>query len=137
VEGTLNAGSVTKATIQILHLANTTLIPVIGEVGVNVLFKRSLHLTSKTFSWLAIAENHGDTGELLTRLSQCLAGRHTDATIECSSAVLIDFTELLATLIGDSLVETLLGSLIEPLALSSKQNKTPKQEQTPKQDTTL
>ncbi len=123
-------GAVAKATIQTLHQVNVILTPVIGEVGFNVLFKRSLHLTSRTFPWLTIAENRGDTGDLFASLGERLAGRDTNEAVEASSALLTGFTELLATLIGDSLVETLLGSLSASLAPSSKQDTTPKQDTT-------
>ncbi len=123
VEGALDAGAVAKATIQTLRQVNVILTPVIGEVGFNVLFKRSLHLTSRTFPWLTIAENHGDTGDLLATLGEHLAGRDTNEAVEASSTLLAGFTELLATLIGDSLVDTLLGSLsasLEPSFLSRR-----------------
>src|SRR5680860_65105 len=119
-EGALDA----NATIQTLRQMNVILTPVIGEVGVNVLFKRSLQLTSKTFPWLTTAENHGDTGDFLASLGARLAGRDTNVAVEASSALLAGFTELLATLIGDSLVETLLGSLSAPLAPPSRQDTT-------------
>ncbi len=121
-EGPLDAGAVANATIQTLRQVNVILTPVIGEVGVNVLFKRSLHLTSRTFPWLTIAEHQGDTGDLLENLSPRLAGRDTNEAVEASSALLAGFTELLATLIGDSLVETLLGPLSASLTPSSKQD---------------
>jgi hypothetical protein len=123
-------GPEANATIQTLRQANVILTPVIGEVGVNVLFKRSLHLTNRTFPWLTVAENHGDTSNFLTSLSERLAGRDTNEAVEASSALLAGFTELLATLIGDSLVENLLGSLSAPLAPSSRQETTPKQDTT-------
>lgn len=127
-ESALDAGAVAKSTIQTLRQVNVTLTPVIGEVGVNVLFKRSLHLTSRTFPWLTIAENHGDTGDFLASLGARLAGRDTNEAVEASSALLAGFTELLANLIGDSLVETLLGSFSASLPPSSKQETTPKQD---------
>jgi hypothetical protein len=52
VEGALDAVAVANATIQTLRQVNVSLTPMIGEVGVNVLFKRSLHLTSRTVPWL-------------------------------------------------------------------------------------
>jgi hypothetical protein len=129
-EVALDAGAVANATIQTLRQVNVTLTPVIGEVGVNVLFKRALHLTSRTFPWLAVAESHRDTGDFIASLGARLAGRDTNEAVEASSALLAGFTELLANLIGDSLVETLLGSLSVPLAPSSRQETTPKQDTT-------
>lgn len=122
------SGAVADATIQTLIHMNVILIPIIGEVGCNVLFKRSLHLSSRTFPWLAIAENYEDTDDLFTSINARLANRHTNEAIEASSALLAGFTELLATLIGDSLVEILLGSLNKSQTPSSKQKKTSKQD---------
>jgi hypothetical protein len=127
----LDADAVANATFQTLHQVNVILTPVIGEMGVNVLFKRSLHLTSRSFPWLTIAENHGDTGDLLASLDTRLADRDRHEATEASSALLADFTALLATLIGESLVETLLGSLSDSLAPSSKRETTPEQDTTP------
>jgi hypothetical protein len=127
-EAALDAGAVANATVQTLRQVNVILTPVIGEVGVNVLFKRSLYLTNRTFPWLTTAENHRDTGDFIASLGALLAGRDTNEAVEASSALLAGFTELLATLIGDSLVKTLLGSLSTPLAPSSRQETTPKQD---------
>lgn len=127
-ESDLDAGAVADATIQTLIHMNIILSPIIGEVGCNVLFKRSLHLSSRTFPWLAIAENYGDTDDLFASINVRLANHHTNEVIEASSALLEGFTELLATLIGDSLVETLLGSLNEAQTPASKQKKTSKQD---------
>ena len=129
-EGALDAGAVANTTIQTLREVNIILTPVIGEVGVNVLFKRALHLTSRTFPWLAVAENHRDTSDFLASFGERLAGRDTNESVEASSALLAGFTELLANLIGDSLVETLLDSVSASLAPSSKQETTPKQDTT-------
>ena len=129
-EVAFDAGAVARSAIQTLHQVNVILTPVIGEVGVNVLFKRSLHLTSRTFPGLTIAENHGDTSDLLASLGERLANRDANEATEASSAVLAGFTDLLATLIGNSLVETLLRSNGAPLAPSSKQDTTPKQDTT-------
>jgi len=121
-EGAMDAGAVANATIQTLRQLSVILTPVIGEVGVNVLFKRSLHLTRRTFPWLTIAEHQGDTGDFLANLRARLADRDTNEAAEASSALLVGFTELLATLIGDSLVETLLGPLSASLTPFSKQD---------------
>ena len=121
-DGALDASAVANNTIQTLRQVNVILTPVIGEVGVNVLFKRSLHLTSRTFPWLTIAEHQGDTGDLLANLRARLAGRDTNEAVEASSALLVGFTELLATLIGDSLVETLLAPLSASLTPFSTQD---------------
>ncbi|HTN35118.1 MAG TPA: hypothetical protein VL091_14010 [Marinobacter sp.] len=130
-EGAVDAGGIAENTIQILLRVNAILTPVIGELGVNALFKRALHLTSKSFPWLTPAETQLDTSDLLEALSARLAGRNVNEAAEARSVLLADFTELLTTLIGHSLVETLLGSLSASLSPSFNQKTAPSQDTTP------
>lgn len=127
-EDVADASAVADATIQTLMHMNVILTPIIGEVGCNALFKRSLHLSSRTYPWLAISENQEDTIDFFASVNARLAKRNTNETIKASSALLEGFTELLSTLIGDTLVETLLGSLNESQTPSPKQKKTSKQD---------
>lgn len=127
-EGSIDADAVAMATSKTLGEVNVLLTPVVGELGVNVLLKRSLHLTSRAYPWLAIADNHENTDDFLERLRERLAGRETRETVEVSSALLAGFTELLASLIGNSLVDTLLGPLSASLAPSYTLGTTPRQD---------
>lgn len=120
-KGAHDGGAVAEATILVLRQVNFKLAPVIGERGVNVLFKRSLHLTSRAFPWLIIAGDYGDDADPLTSLSECLAERDANEATDASSTLLVSFTELLESLIGESLAETLLGPPSGSLSLSSKQ----------------
>ena len=97
------------------------LAPVIGARGVDALFSRSLHVTSKTFPWLAMAGNDGNSAALLASLKVRLAGQETAAAAEASDALLVNFTELLATLIGESLTERLLAPVWLPPSPESEQ----------------
>ena len=108
--GDPDASAIAEATLNTWHQVAARLAPVIGARGVDVLFSRSLHLTSSAFPWLAITGDHGDSAALLASLKARLAGRETDAATEASHALLVTFTELLATLIGESLTERLLSS---------------------------
>lgn len=107
-----NASVVAEATLNIWQQMATRLTPVIGKRGVEVLFSRSLHLTSNTFPWLAIAGNHGDNAALIANLKAHLANNGTNDAIEASSALLVTFTELLSTLIGASLTERFLRPVL-------------------------
>jgi len=105
----LNASVVAEATLNIWQQMVARLTPLIGERGVEVLFNRSLHLTSSTFPWLNLAGDHGDNAALIANLKAHLAGSRTNDAIEASSALLVTFTELLSTLIGAALTERLLN----------------------------
>lgn len=103
-----DASVVAKATLHVWHQMAVGLTPVIGTRGVNVLFSRSLHLTSKAFPSLVIAGDHADNAAMLDSLKARLAGSETKEAIEASCALIVTFTELLSTMIGQSLTEKLL-----------------------------
>lgn len=105
---TPDANEVGEATLKIWQQMVTWLAPVIGMRGVIVLFSRSLHLTNSAFPGLALTGNHVDNDALLLSLKARLASTETDDAIEASYVLLVTFTELLSTLIGESLTEQLL-----------------------------
>ncbi|MEJ1962285.1 MAG: hypothetical protein WDO56_12345 [Gammaproteobacteria bacterium] len=90
------------------------LAPVIGARGVDVLFRRALHLTSTAFPWLQLARDHEGGIAVLESVTMRLAGQEASSAAEASHALLVTFTELLATLIGETLTERLLGPVWAP-----------------------
>ena len=116
-----DASAVAEATIGTWHQVSARLAPVIGARGVDVLFRRALHLTSTAFPWLATAGEHGDGAGSIANFRARLETRETAAAAEASHALLVTFTELLATLIGSSLTERLLGSIWTPPPPASEQ----------------
>lgn len=109
-----DASAVAEATISTWHLVAAQLMPVIGAGGVDVLFSRSLYLTSASFPCLTIPEDHQDTIALLANLKEHLAVCEPDIAAEASNTLLGTFVELLMSLIGESLVKRLLISVWEP-----------------------
>lgn len=105
------AGLIAKAAISTWHDVSLRLAPVIGGQGVYVLFRHAVYVTGKTFPWLAMATNEGSNTELLAVLQARLAGSDADLAVEASNALLINFAELLAGLIGESLSERLLAPI--------------------------
>ena len=90
------------------------LAPVIGVRGVTVLLRRAVHLTSTTFPWLQVPENEQEGAVLLQTLTTRLAEQRASTAVEASRALLVTFTELLTTLIGESLTERLLSPVWAP-----------------------
>ncbi len=111
--GARDASAVAEATLDTWYQVATRLEPVIGARGVDVLFRRSLHLTCNALPWLEIVEDHGDSSALLASLKARLASREPDAAAEAGYTLLVTFIELLATLIGESLTQRLLGPVWE------------------------
>jgi len=112
--GGSDAAAVAEATISTWHQMAGRLSPVIGVQGVNVLFSRSLHLTSATFPWLVNDGDRGSNAAQLATLEARLAGCKPEVSAEASYALLVNFTELLTTLIGAPLTGRLLSPVWEP-----------------------
>lgn len=117
-----DASAVAEATISIWHQIVIRLAPVIGAHGVDVLFRRSLYLASAAFPWLATADDPGDSAALFANIKTRLEGRETNVAMEASYTLLVTFTELLTSLIGESLTERLLGPVwVAPAAIPEKE----------------
>lgn len=109
-----NAGAMAEAAISTWHQAAVRLAPVIGAQGVEVLFRRSLHLTKATIPWLTMAMDDGSFVALLATLQARLAERDAAEALEASHLLLVNFTELLGSLIGKSLTNRLLAPIWTP-----------------------
>jgi hypothetical protein len=116
-----NAATIAEATASTWRLVTEQLAPVIGARGLDVLFSRALHQTSASFPWLEVAEDRGGSATPMTSLMACLTGQHPSTAAEASTALLVRFTELLATLIGESLTTRLLGPVWDFPSLPSGQ----------------
>ena len=116
-----DANAVAEAAISTWQKTAAQIAPVIGVGGIDVLFNRSLHLTCIAFPWLTIVGDHRDHAALLANIKAHLASRDTDIAVEAGCTLLVTFTELLISLIGESLVERLLGPVWVPLLPGSEQ----------------
>ena len=85
--------------------------PIIGQGGVAALYKRSLYLTTPTFTWLASTHEGIHAPMDLAMLRGVLAQQSAAAAVAGSRALLHTFNELLASLVGPSLTERLLRSV--------------------------
>lgn len=116
-----NAGAVAETTLATWQQVAAQLVPVIGARGVDALFSRALHVTSKAFPWLAMAANDGNSSSLLVSLKMRLADLETNTATEASHALLVTFIESLETLIGESLSQRLLGPVWASLSPAREQ----------------
>lgn len=115
VGGPPDASAVAEAILSIWRKVVAQLEPVIGGRGVDVIFERSLQMASAAFPWLAIAGAHEGSAALLASLKVRLEGREPNDAAEAGYTLLVAFTELLATMIGESLTVRLL----EPVWVST------------------
>nr|WP_315243110.1 hypothetical protein [uncultured Albidiferax sp.] len=109
--GAPDASAVVDAVSRTWQFMAAQLEPVIGARGVGVLLDRAVHLTGKNYPWLAHTGPPQDQADRLSRLQACFASRGAQEAAAAGCALLVTFTELLASLIGDSLTERLLASV--------------------------
>lgn len=119
--GVRDAHAVAEAFTRTWRQVDSLLAPVIGTHGANVIFRRALYLTSKTFPWLASDEEYGDVAVLLASLQVRLESRCADDIAEACYLVMVCFTELLISLIGESLTDLVLDQVWDFPSSSSEQ----------------
>ena len=108
------AGAVTNAILGTWQEVAERLAPVIGERGVDVLMRRALHLTGKAYPWLVVGGEHRNSDALLDKLKGRFQGCEADGALAAGEDLLVNFTDLLASLIGESLT----GRLLAPVWLA-------------------
>lgn len=118
-----DARAVSAATLTVWRQIAARLSPVIGHRGVQALLDRALHLASRAFPWLEGTGPEGIATEVL--LGSRLETRDAKTALEAGGAVLVTFTESLATLIGGPLSNRLLASVWRPVAAEVEQEKQP------------
>jgi hypothetical protein len=102
------------------------LAPIIGRRGVAALYRRSVHLASQTYPWLAAAQAEVPTAMDVAPLTTALTGQNSKDASAAGALLLQTFYGLLTTLVGPSLTERLLRSVwANFLSGSAAQDTTP------------
>jgi hypothetical protein len=108
VGNSASAAQITEAIVSIWQEVDAALRPIIGQRGVAALYKRSLYLTASTHSWMGGVHETSQAAIDLGSLRSALARQSSDAARAGGDALLMNFHELLSTLVGPSLTERLL-----------------------------
>lgn len=90
----------------------------ISEEGFRSVFERSLFLTARHFAWLG-ADQYSPGASSLYDLRTILAQQTRSEAIEASTALLLNFSDLVASLIGERLTIDILRSAWGKDALGS------------------
>ncbi|MGL6039804.1 MAG: hypothetical protein ACRC01_01225 [Deefgea sp.] len=106
-----DATAFANATIDTWNEASARLTPVIGGQGIHALLRRSLHVAGKSYPSLAEPSHEGCSTVLLDNLQLRLASCDTRLAVDASHALLVTFTELMSSLIGESLTKRLLAPI--------------------------
>ena len=101
---------VADTAIDLWEQMATQIISIIGEEGFDSLYARSVSLTQSTFPWLAAASPESKIGQRFTELKISLEGQTPEQTSAANSLLLITFTDILASLIGEQLTIRILRS---------------------------
>ena len=82
--------------------------PLIGQVGVDALIARALHLAQQEYPWLPAAPESDQTNEPFAQVIVSLSRQDPTIATEGTAAVLGTFAGLLVTFIGEPLTAGLL-----------------------------
>lgn len=101
---------VADAAINLWELMAAQIISIVGEGGFNSLFARSLFLTQSTYPWLAAKPLSSQTDQRFAKLRISFEERSPELISQANSLLLITFTDILASLIGEQLTTRILSS---------------------------
>jgi hypothetical protein len=121
-----DAARIADAAIAIWRGVDAALSPIIGQRGVAALYKRSLYLSRADFPCLAAAAEGALLSKDFDGLRAALTLQTSADAVGANGLLLQNFTELLSSLIGASLTERLLRSVLDhPTSGHALQETTP------------
>ena len=101
---------VADAAIDLWEQMATQIIFIVGEGGFNSIYAHSIFLIQSTFPWLAADSLSPQTDHRFAELKISLEGQTPEQTNAGNSLLLITFTGILASLIGEQLTSLILRS---------------------------
>ncbi len=106
--GAETAGHVAETMVSAWQGIDAALSPIIGQRGLALLYKRSLHITGRAHLWLAGLHEGSQASMDLAALEAVFAQRSSAEATAAGGVLLQTFHELLSSLIGAALTERLL-----------------------------
>ena len=101
-------GRVAAASITLWEKMASQIITIVGEDGFNSLYARSIFLTQSEFPLLAAGSLAPKSDHRFAGLKASLEGQAPAQASEANSLLLITFTDILASLIGEQLTTRIL-----------------------------
>ena len=98
------------AAINLWEQMATQIISTVGVGGFNSLYARSVYLAQSTFPWLREAPPSPEADRRFAELKTSLDGQTPAIAREANCLLLITFTDILASLIGEHLTASILRS---------------------------
>lgn len=88
----------------------TEVISIVGAGGFDSLYARSVFLTQSRFPWLAAGSSSAQAGHRFASLKTSLAAQTPAHASEANRLLLVTFTDIVASLIGETLTNGILRS---------------------------
>lgn len=105
---TTHTDKVADAAVKCWELMAAQIISIVGEEGFSSLYLRSLFLTQTTFPWLAPCTLMPQAGNRFEKLKNSLEEQTPKLASKANYLLLITFTDILASLIGEELTTSIL-----------------------------
>ena len=99
---------VADAAIKVWEQLATQIISIVGEDGFNSLYARSIFLSQSKFPWLAASLVAPQPDHRFAGLKSSLEGQEPAQASEANTLLLMTFTDILASLIGEQLTSHIL-----------------------------
>jgi hypothetical protein len=114
---------VADAAIGLWERMATQLVLIVGDDGFNSLYARSLFLAQSTFPWLATGPLAPQSDHRFTGLRMNLEAETPAQAREATSLLLVTFTDILSSLMGEQLTTHILELAwgIDPLNVIGKE----------------
>lgn len=95
------------ALVLVWDQISTEIISIVGEGGFNSLYARSVAITHATFPWLEF-DTQSPQDFRFSALKMCFESQTPDKAREANALLLITFTDIMASLIGETLTTSIL-----------------------------
>ena len=105
---TQHSANVLDAEIELWEQMSSQILLIVGEGGFNSLYTRSVFLTQAKFPWLQTDSPSSGTEHRFADLKRCLHGQTSTQASAANRLLLITFTDILASLIGEQLTTRIL-----------------------------
>ncbi|MDZ4203162.1 MAG: hypothetical protein U1C96_13565 [Gallionella sp.] len=103
-------GADADVSILLWEQLSAQVIAIVGVGGFNSLYARSLCLSQPSFPWLAGCPPVPPGGQAFSGLRLCFEHQSPDQISAANTLLLISFTDVLASVIGDQLTRRILHS---------------------------
>ena len=103
-------GNVADAAVVLWSQMAAKIISIVGEGGFHSLFARSIFLAQSSYPWLATGGLSVQKEQRFTDLKKCLEAQTPAQANAANNLLLITFTDILTSLIGEELTTSILRS---------------------------